>query len=141
MEEEFVPKKINSTSEEPKKEEYDEIKKDNDLNEMSNIDLSNEQKTNESNENKTSKKKRSVGRIISRIISAIIFLFLLFEVVMGILNMQRLNEDKEPIWYFDCKTEKVNNKTQTTYNLGLYVIRKTVDGAEKKLELKSFLLK
>ena len=36
-----------------------------------------------------------IGRVILRIIYIAIFLFLIFEVVMGILNMEKLNNDEE----------------------------------------------
>lgn len=100
-----------------------------------------EQKHEELIDYKTPSRKRSIARIISRIIWIVLFLFILFEVVIGILDMNRLNDDKEPLWYFDSKTEKTKNKTETTYNLGLYVIVKTKEGNTKKIILKPFFLK
>ena len=55
--------------------------------------------------------------------------------------MQRLNEDKEPIWYINKKEEVTKFKSETTYNLGLYRIVKTKEGTEKRTELKPFFLK
>ena len=88
-----------------------------------------------------SKKKSGIGKILSRIIWTVLFLFILFETVIGILDMTRLNNNQEPVWYFDSKTEKTNNKTETTYNLGLYVIVQTTERNEKRIVLKPFFLK
>ena len=60
---------------------------------------------------------------------------------MGVLNMQRINEDKEPIWCFSKTEEQTNNKVEKKCNLGLYVIVKTQEGNEVKTSLKPFFLK
>lgn len=123
MEEEFEPKR---KIDEEKEEIKNEVK---------------EEKIEEVSETKDSDKKGMVGRIISRIIWIIIFIVVAFEVVMGILNMQRINDDKEPIWCFSNETKKENNKTETTCNLGLYVIVKTKEGGETRTTLKPFFIK
>ena len=82
-----------------------------------------------------------IGKVILRIIYIALGLFLLFEAVIGILNMQRLNEDKEPIWYINKTAENTKFKSETTYNLGLYTIVKTKEGTEKRVTLKPFFLK
>ena len=87
------------------------------------------------------KKKGGFFRILFRIIGVLIFLFILFETVLGIINMNQLNNDKEPVWYFSKNTTKANGKGETTYNLGLYVIVNTTQGKEKKIALKPFFLK
>ena len=124
MDEEFEPKKI---------------VKDNEL--ANDYKKTEEQKNEEIKDLKKEKRKSNVGKIISRIIWTLIFVFVIFEVVIGILNMQRLNDDKEPIWYFSSSEEKEKNKTETRYNLGLYVIVKTVEGKETQISLKPFFLK
>ena len=129
------------TEEEIKEEAKKEFEKEAEIKEQAKKELLEEQKREELKEYKSTSRKRSVGRIISRIIWTILFLFILFETVIGILDMNRLNNDKEPVWYFSSKTEKEKNKTETTYNLGLYVIVKTVDGKETKITLKPFFLK
>ena len=63
--------------------------------------------------------KRSIGSIIFNIVISALILFIIFETVMGILDMQRLNDDKEPYWYIDQKVEKKDNKTETRYNIEL----------------------
>lgn len=139
MEEEFVPKK--KTEEEIKEEAKKEFEKEAEIKEQAKKELLEEQKREELKEYNSTKRKRSVGKIISRIIWGLVFLFILFETVIGILDMNRLNNDKEPVWYFSKKTEKTKNKTETTYNLGLYVIVKSTEGREKKIMLKPFFLK
>lgn len=139
MEEEFEPKK--KTEEEIKEEAKKEFEREVEIKEQAKKELLEEQKIEELKEYNSTKRKRSVGKIISRIIWGLIFLFILFETVIGILDMNRLNNDKEPIWYFSQKTEKSKNKTETTYNLGLYVIVKSTEGKEKKIMLKPFFLK
>ena len=84
---------------------------------------------------------KKVMKIIGRIIYVIIGLFLLFEVIIGFLNMEKLNNDEEPIWYFSSKEEKTQSKSEITYNLGLYKIVKTKDKTEKRIVLKPFFLK
>ena len=146
MDEEFEPKKVEKdnevkkTEEEIKEEAKKEFEKEHEIKEQAKKELLEEQKREELKEYKKEKKKRSVGRIISRIIWTLIFLFVLFEVVIGLLDMQRLNDDKEPIWYFSSSEKKEKNKTETRYNLGLYVIVKSVEGKEKKISLKPFFL-
>ena len=104
-------------------------------------ELEEEQKREELKEYKSSKRKRKLGKFIWRIIETIICLFILFETIMGVLDMQRLNEDKEPVWYLDTKVETVEGKQETTYNLGLYVIKKVIDDKEKRISLKPFFIK
>ena len=82
-----------------------------------------------------------IGRVVFRLIYIAIGLFLLFEAVMGILNMEKLNNDEEPVWYFSSKEENTKFKSETTYNLGLYTIVKTKEGTEKRITLKPFFLK
>ena len=125
MEEEMIPKK-----KEDIEEEHEEIK-----------NVVQEEVKKEVNKYKEPKEKGKVGRIISRIIWTIVTIFLIFEVVMGILDMQRINDDKEPIWCFSKTEEKSGNKTEKRCNLGLYVIVKTKNGKEVKTVLKPFFLK
>ncbi len=70
-------------------------------------------------------KKRKKGRIISNIIITIIFLFIIFEAAIGIINMQRINDKKEPVMCISKKENNTDNKEETIYNLGLYKIVKT----------------
>ncbi len=126
-------------SEELKRKE--ELEKVEEIKEQVKHEIKEEQQKEELKEEASTKVKRGIGKIISRIIWTAFFLFILFEAVMGILDMNRLSNDQEPVWYFDSKTEKTKNKTETTYNLGLYVIVKTTEGNEKRIELKPFFLK
>ena len=87
------------------------------------------------------RKKRRVFRAITNIILTIVFLVIIFEMVMGILDMQRINDDKDPIWYMSSKTETTEKKTVTSYDLGLYKIVRTDDQKATKITLKPFFLK
>lgn len=100
-----------------------------------------EQKKEELQEYENKKARNTIGGIIWRILVTLLVLFVLFETVMGVLDMQRINEDKEPIWYLDTKTVEVKGKKETTYNLGLYVIVKVKEGNQTKIVLKPFFLK
>lgn len=84
--------------------------------------------------------KKSVGGIITKVICSIIFIIIVLNTIIGVLSIQKVNDNKEPIWYINSKDETVDGKKQTTYNLGLYVIVKTIDGKETKTILKPFFL-
>ncbi len=91
--------------------------------------------------NENSTKKKGIGRIIIKIVSTIFVLLVLLNTIIGVIGMQNVNDGKEPIWYIDSKEEKSGNKTEKTYNLGLYVIVKTKEGNKLKTVLKPFFLK
>ncbi len=132
MEEEFVPKKLDSEKKEEIKEEVqNEVKEE--VHEVI--------KEEPVKEIKNDDKKEKVKSIISRTIWGLITLIVIGEIILGVLNTQKMNEDKEPIWCFEYKTEKVNNKEETTCHLGLYVIVKTNEGNKKETSLKPFFLK
>ena len=90
---------------------------------------------------KPKKKKKKVGKIIYNVVVTILFLIVLFEAIIGIINMQRLNDDKKPIWYMSKTEEKTDKKEETVYNLGLYKIVKTETTKQTKIALKPFFLK
>ncbi len=89
---------------------------------------------------KERKRKRRIGKIIGNIIMTIIFLFLVFEAAIGIINMQRISNEKEPIWYLNTKTTETELKTETTYNLGLYKIVKTDTSKKTTTSLRPFFI-
>ena len=113
MEEEFVPKKLDEKEAEVNEERKSEP------------------------EIKSTNKKRSVGRIISQFIWILLGIIIIAEVGLGILNMQKINDDQEPFWCI--KYDKSNN--ETTCHLGLYVIVKTKEGNKTETSLKPFFLK
>ena len=95
----------------------------------------------EENDNKKKKKKkRKIGRIIFNIFTSILFVVIVLDAVIGIINMQRINNKEEPIWYLSTKTEETELKTVTEYHLGLYKIVKTDTAKETKTTLKPFFL-
>ena len=86
-------------------------------------------------------KKKSAGRIIVDIIVLIIFIIIIIEAALGIINMQRINDEKKPVFYFDKKEVVTENKKEMTYNLGLYKIVKTDTAKKTTTTLKPFFLK
>lgn len=86
------------------------------------------------------KNKRHFGRIIFNTIITILFLVIIVEAGIGVINMQRISEDEEPIWYFSTDKIETDSKTVTKYNLGLYRIIKTDTKEKSKITLKPFFL-
>lgn len=86
------------------------------------------------------KKKRKRGKIVFNIITTILFIIIILEAAIGIINMQRISNKEEPIWYISTKTTEYKLKTVTEYHLGLYKIVKTDTSKETKITLKPFFL-
>lgn len=86
------------------------------------------------------KKKRRIGKVIFNIITTILFIVVVLEAAIGIINMQRISNKEEPIWYLNTKTTEYKLKTVTEYHLGLYKIIKTDTSKETKITLKPFFL-
>ena len=86
------------------------------------------------------KKKKKMGKIIFNIITTILFIVIVLEAAIGIINMQRISNKEEPIWYFSTKTTETDLKTEIEYHLGLYKIVKTDTSKETKITLKPFFL-
>ena len=89
---------------------------------------------------KSVKKKKKVGRIILNIILWGFFLVVILEAAVGIINMQRINDEKEPIWYLDKNVTKTSKEEKTVYNLGLYKIVKLDNAKQTKTSLKPFFV-
>lgn len=89
---------------------------------------------------KEKKKKRKIVKIIFNILTSILFVIVVLDAVIGIINMQRINNKEEPIWYLSTKTTETELKTVTEYHLGLYKIVKTDTAKETKTTLKPFFL-
>lgn len=90
---------------------------------------------------KKKRKKRKIGRIISNIVFTIIVLIIIFEAVIGIINMKKINDGEEPIWYLNTQKEEEATKIITKYNLGLYRIIKTDTDKDTRIVLKPFFIK
>ena len=86
------------------------------------------------------RKKKKTGKIIANILTFIIFTVIILEGAIGIINMQRISNKEEPIWYLNTKTTETELKTVTEYNLGLYRIVKTDTAKETKITLKPFFI-
>lgn len=93
------------------------------------------------NELKKKRKKRKTRRIISDIIFGILALIIVLEAVVGIVNMKKLSDGEEPVWYLSATKEETENKTVEEYNLGLYKIVKTDTKKDSRIVLKPFFLK
>lgn len=86
------------------------------------------------------KKKKKTSKIILNIITFILFVVIVLEAAIGIINMQRISNKEEPIWYLSTKKIETELKTVTEYHLGLYKIVKTDTAKETKITLKPFFL-
>lgn len=89
-------------------------------------------------ETKPKKKKKKIGKIIVDILVGLLFIVIVFETVIGMVNMQKINNEEKPVWYISKKEETNNLKTETTYNLGLYKIVKTDTAKKTTVTLKPF---
>lgn len=87
------------------------------------------------------KKKKRMGRVIFNIITFILFIVIVLEAAIGVINMQRISNEEDPIWYLSTNKTETELKTVTEYNLGLYRIVKTDTARETKITLKPFFLK
>ena len=92
-------------------------------------------------ESKGKKAVKGIGRIIYNIIVTIITLVIIFEAVIGFVNMQKINNEEEPVWYLDKSEETTTEKVEIKYNLGLYKIVKTTEKGKMTTTLKPFFLK
>ena len=128
---------MNKSEEQIREEAKAEFEKEMQIKEQAKQELLDEQRKIE----KSRRKREGIRSLIFRLIFGAIFLFVLFETVIGVLDMQRLNDDKKPVWYIDEKVENKDNKEITTYNLGLYVIIKTKQEDGIRIVLKPFFLK
>ena len=116
-----------------KKEELEEIESLEDTSVNENIEEEEEKE-------EKPKKKRRFGRIIANILVTLLFLLIIVEATVGIINMQRVNEDKEAIWYLSKKDNSNENKKEVIYNLGLYKIVRTDTSKRTKIALKPFFI-
>ena len=95
-------------------------------------------------EEKEGKGKKIVDglvKVIYNIGITIITVFILFEVIIGVINMNKISNDEEPIWYLEKTEEETLEKKETKYNLGLYRIVKTIEAGKMKTILKPFFIK
>ena len=129
------------TEEQIKEEAKLEFQKDVEMKDQVRKEVQEEIRQEEIKKQESKSRKKGVLRFIYNGVITLLIIFVVFETVMGLLDMQRLNDDKEPIWYIDSKVEELEDGKETTYNLGLYVIEKTESSAEKKVILKPFFMK
>ena len=105
-----------------------------------------EEKLEEISEEKEEVKKEKtntngiVGKIFN-LLMTILLLFVIFETVIGILDMNKIKNNEKPIWYINSNIEKKDNKKTTYYNLGLYIVTKVETEEKTTISLKPFFLK
>ncbi len=75
-------------------------------------------------------KKRGIIKTIFNLLTILLFLFIIVEAAIGVINMQKIRNDEKPIWCMSTKKTETELKTVTECHLGLYKIIK-VD-TEKK---------
>lgn len=92
-------------------------------------------------ESKGKKVVNGIVKVIYNIAVTIITLFLIFEVAIGVINMNKINNEEEPVWYLDKTEEETTEKKEIKYNLGLYKIVKTIEEGKMQTTLKPFFLK
>ena len=114
-------------------------RRDLEVKEESKEELEIEKKPND--DKKEDKEKTSIVAVISRIMFVLVFLFLIAETVLGVLNLQKIDDDKEPIWCIKYETKDEDGKKEKICDIGFYVIVKTKKGNETKTSLKPFFLK
>ncbi len=81
-------------------------------------------------EGKKKKKKKGIGRTLFNIITILLFLVIIGEATIGVINMQKIRNEEKPIWCMSTKKTETDLKTVTECHLGLYKIIKT--DTEKK---------
>ena len=84
---------------------------------------------------------KSIFRFIYNTIITLITLLVIFEAVIGLINMQKINNEEEPVWYLNKKEIQTEEKKEIKYNLGLYNIAKTEEKGKMNIVLKPFFLK
>lgn len=129
------------TEEQIREEVIAEIQKENEIKEQVKKEIEKQQREEELEDYKHKRRIRRFFKLIYNIIITIAILFVLFESIMSVFDMQRLNEDKEPLWYINSEVIKTDSGQNTKYNLGLYIIEKIEDNKEVKIILKPFFLK
>lgn len=84
---------------------------------------------------------KGIFKVIYKTLSAIITILIIFEIAIGAINMYKINNEEDPVWYLDKKVTEKDNKKETNYNLGLYKIVKTEEQGKIKTILKPFFFK
>ena len=87
------------------------------------------------------KENKKVFKKIYNIIITILLLLIIADTAIGIIDMKKLENKEEPVWYLDSKVEETGSSKTTTYNLGIYVVQQIEDEKETKIVLKPFFLK
>lgn len=92
---------------------------------------------------KKTKKKMSfitAIKIIFNIILFLAFVFVIGEAIIGFIDMQNINDNREPLWCLSQSKKENNDEIRTTCDLGLYRIVKVEEAKKTTLSLKPFFL-
>ena len=69
------------------------------------------------------------------------FVAVVFMTLMGVINVGRLKNGQDPLWYIKSEVEKTEKGENTIYNLGLYDIKKIEDETGVKTLVKPSFVK
>ena len=105
-----------------------------------NKDLEVNKETEKIETEKPKKKKKKISRIITDLLLFLVFVIIVFEIVIGMIIMQRISDEKEPVWYLSSNKVETELKNEVTYNLGLYKIVKTDTSKKTTVSLKPFFI-
>lgn len=88
----------------------------------------------------TKKQKKSLTKRIINIIITLVLIFVVGNVAIGLLNMNKINNGEEPIWYTTKEEKKTSTKETTTYDILLFKIVKTSNAKGTTTSMKAFFL-
>ena len=86
------------------------------------------------------KTKKRIGRTIFNLITILLFLLIIGEAALGIINMQKIRNDEKPVWCLSNTKTETELKTVTECHLGLYKIIKTDTSKKSTTSLVPFFL-
>lgn len=95
--------------------------------------------------NEKSRKRKSRGfffvfKVTIDIILFAVLLSIIASAVLGYLNMQAINDNKEPVWCMKESVVENKNEIKKTCDLGVFRIVKIEDSKETVVSLKPFFI-
>lgn len=95
--------------------------------------------TEETKKNKN-RKTFSILKIIINIIFFALLLAFIASAIVGYLNMQAINENKEPVWCMSESVQENKDQIKRTCDIGVFKIVKTETSKETVVSLKPFFI-
>ncbi|MEG2028766.1 MAG: hypothetical protein RR050_02675 [Bacilli bacterium] len=86
------------------------------------------------------KEKGKILKIIGNVIFYSVLALFAFCAIFGIINFNKVKDNKLPTGYASTKTYEKNNKTITVYNYYAYKIVKEYDNGKTSVSLKLWFL-